>query len=394
MSGLTVESAAAQNSGRRRVVIVQRLLPGYRVTFFRALRALLADDGIDLELCYGDGYAGIETATVHMDEPWAHYIHNRYADIFGIPVVWQPCWAATRSADLVVIEHANRNLLNYPLLLEPRRLRRAKIALWGHGRNLQVEQPNAPRELLKRQVLTRADWWFAYTESTAEEIAKAGFPRERITAVQNSIDTHELEQSVANVTTQQLAHLRAKLGIGLTDPVAVFCGAMHKDKRLPFLLEACDRIRTRLPDFHVVFLGDGPERHLVDAASHNRHWIHVLGSMRGPERAAYLKLGAAMLMPGLVGLAVVDCFVAQTPIISTKLPIHSPEFSYLTDRVNGLVTDFDVGTYAEAVCCYLADPQLQETLRRGCSEASHNYSLDRMVENFAIGVNACLRAQG
>jgi glycosyltransferase involved in cell wall biosynthesis len=118
--------------------------------------------------------------------------------------------------------------------------------------------------------------------------------------------------------------------------------------------------------------------------------LHYVGPIYGPDRAAYFKLGLAMLMPGLVGLAIVDSFVTQAPIFTTDLPLHSPEIAYLENGINGVMTDFTVEAYADAVAAYLEDGVAQEKLKRGCAESARLYTLENMVGNFAAGIKSCL----
>lgn len=61
--------------------------------------------------------------------------------------------------------------------------------------NLQGD-PDSWRERFKRKVVSYADWWFGYTQMSVPLIERSGFPVERITVLNNSIDTAELAASV------------------------------------------------------------------------------------------------------------------------------------------------------------------------------------------------------
>jgi glycosyltransferase involved in cell wall biosynthesis len=97
-----------------------------------------------------------------------------------------------------------------------------------------------------------------------------------------------------------------------------------------------------------------------------------------------------MMMPGLVGLVVVDAFAAGLPLVTTRIDTHSPEIEYLEPGVNGLVTEPDAGSLATACVELLQSPPLLERLRAGCSESSRVYTLEAMVERFARGVQDAL----
>jgi glycosyltransferase involved in cell wall biosynthesis len=374
----------------RRVAIIQRVLPHYRAPFFRGLYAALATDGIALSVIYGDHRPGTVPETVPMDEPWAIRVENRYLDVLGAELVWQPAWRVARDADLVVIEQANRLVLNYPLLL-CRVLRRApRLAFWGHGRNYQATSPSSLSERWKRALAARVDGWFAYTELSARDLVQQGVPPHRITVVDNAIDTSDLAAAAAAVTDADLARVRDALVIPDDAVVGLFCGGFHAGKELPFLVEACEAIRRAHPTFHAVFVGDGPERACVAAAAERHRWVHHVGAVYGPERAVYFRLASVLLMPAHLGLAIVDSFATGTPVVATERGNHSPEVAYLEHGVNGLVTSFSVDAYARAVVDVLRDPGLRETLRAGCAESARRYTLANMVARFSAGVRACL----
>lgn len=376
------------------VAIIQRVLPHYRVSFFVGLQKALEQEGIEMVLFYGQEYPGTVPKTKDLNAAWAHRIDNRYFRLNEVELTWQPCLHQLMSADMVIIEQANRLLINYALLLSHQFGKPPKLAYWGHGRNMQAGASRSWRESFKRSLTNGVDWWFAYTTMSAEMVISGGFPAEKTTVVQNAIDTSELTQAAEALSApRQIEGIRVELGIDPNDKVCIFCGGMYADKKLDFLLDACEAIRARVPDFHVVLLGNGPEQHKVEAAAARWPWMHYVGPVYGPDRVAYFKLGLALLMPGLVGLAIVDAFVTQTPIFTTDLPLHSPEIAYLQNGANGMMTDFTVEAYVDAVAAYLEDGAAQEKLKRGCEESARLYTLENMVANFAAGIKSCLSVE-
>ena len=98
-------------------------------------------------------------------------------------------------------------------------------------------------------------------------------------------------------------------------------------------------------------------------------------------------------MPGLVGLGILDSFALAVPLVTTDIPIHSPEIEYLENHVNGVMTRHDVNEYANVVVSLLADEHKYQLLKSAALLSSEKYSVEDMVENFiqgilsAIGVN-------
>jgi glycosyltransferase involved in cell wall biosynthesis len=333
---------------------------------------------------------GTVPRTARTSEHWAVFVENRYWNLLGREVVWQPCLRVLRSADLVIVEQASRLLLNYALIAR-RPFIRQKLAYWGHGANLQATKQDGLSERIKGRLTRSADWWFAYTELSSKIVEKAGYPSARITTVQNTIDTTELRLALDAISTDDIVRTRARLSIH-GNAVAIYCGGMYPNKRLDFLVHACSLIKQRLPDFEVIFIGDGPDQRIVENACAANPWMHYVGPVFGPDRAAYFAISQALLMPGLVGLAVLDSLVSGCPTFTTNIPFHSPEIAYLEHGRNGWITEPDVQIYADAVVRYFTEQSMQEELQEGCRASSQRYSLENMVARFGEGVLRCLDA--
>jgi glycosyltransferase involved in cell wall biosynthesis len=368
----------------RRVCIVQRIVPHYRVKFFRSLQATLASSGVELHLIHGQESPGTVPRSVALDEPWAHRIQNRYIRIARQELIWQPCsFRELASADLVIVEHANRLLLNYPLLAARTKARR--VAFWGHGTNFQAPAPHSTGAALGRNLARAADWWFAYTSGGAKLVQGYGFPRERVTVVNNAIDSGSIVKALAQVTDEGSARICARLRLERPG-VAVFCGRLVEEKRLDLLWAAAQEIRRRCAHFSLLVIGDGPLESDARRMAAEHEWIHYLGAQAGDGLAPYFAVSDFMLMPGLVGLVVVDAFAAGLPLVTTRIDTHSPEIEYLEPGVNGLVTEPNAESLADACVELLQSPPLLDRLRDGCVESSRVYTLEAMVERFSAGV--------
>jgi glycosyltransferase involved in cell wall biosynthesis len=372
---------------KKQVVIIWRHLTDYRIPFYCRLREYLLQRGIELQLIYGPTKGMGLKGDAQIAQPWAKCINHRIMSIGGVEICWQPYWPYVRDVDLIIVEQANRLLLNYSLIVR-RRFVRQKIAFWGHGRDLQTV-PNTVRNAWKRFFVKHVDWWFAYSEEVKQELLKCDFPAEKITNVQNSIDTDRLCSVKTAISLQHLESLRKELGLG-AGPIGIYCGRMYKEKRVDFLLDACFRLKTFIPNFELIVIGSGPEEAKILRAKGKAPWIHYLGPKFEDERVAYFLLADVCLMPGAVGLAIIDCFALEVPMVTTKFPYHGPEIAYLKNGYNGLMTEDTVPSYVASVSNLLADGARLARLKKGCREAASVYTMQTMVENFGNGVTACL----
>ena len=376
---------------RPRVVMQQAWLPRYRQPFFERVRAALADRGIDFELVHGQPYGDDATKASAGRLEWAVTAEQRVWRVGSTNLTWQPCLRHMRGADLVICEQAASQLVVYALLAQARVRSRQRFAFWGHGRNFQHSGASQVGEAVKRWMSRRADWWFAYNERSVDVLRSIGYPGERITNFQNAIDTDEIVQVRQRLTPADLEQLKGRLGLA-SDDVAVYVGGMYREKRLRYLIAACDEIRAQVPQFHMLFIGAGPEASTVAEAARDRPWMHHLGARFGEEKVALTLLGKLQLMPGLVGLTILDSFAIGLPLITVADSEHSPEVDYLEDGINGVM--LPAGTtpqaYATRVVELLRDETARTQLAEGCARARSRYTLDVMVERFVAGVEDAL----
>ena len=184
---------------------------------------------------------------------------------------------------------------------------------------------------------------------------------------------------------------RNLLGIELDAPVGIFCGSLYPEKKLDFLVASIDFIQKKSPKFHCIILGDGPSMPYLKDTSLTRPWLHLLGVTKGSKKALYFRMADFMLNPGLVGLHIVDAFCAGLVMTTTTSALHSPEIAYLEPNINGIMTEENVETYANAVLNLINDNKaLLEFKTKSLASADH-YSLENMVNNFVDGIKMCFK---
>lgn len=376
------------------VAVVFRYVHHYRRDFYERVRVLLDQRGVDFRLVAGQPGPVALPKEDAVDLPWAIHIRNRYYRVGHRQLCWQPCLRHVWDADLVIVEQASKLLANH-ILTAGRYLGGPRLALWGHGHNIQPQRASAPGEAVKRMLSRHVDWWFAYNEASVEVVKAIGFPPERITSVQNAVDTRWLSVARDGLSDADIAAERRRLGLRGAH-IGVFAGALYDDKRLAFLIDAGDRVRERLPDFELLVIGAGPDRPLVHRAAASRPWMHALGPLYGLEKVRAMSTAKALLLPGLVGLAVLDGFALGLPLVTTRVPFHSHEIAYVAPGENAIIVQEwrDSAVYADAVVRLFTDDALLERLREGCRVAAGAFTLEAMTRNFVDGVANALTALG
>lgn len=372
------------------VAFAMEWVPQYRAPFYERLKVELDQRGIDMRLIHGDPPASRSRRNDAKVVDWADHVPNRVRTIRGLEVTSQPVSRHLKGADLVVLQQETGLTLNYRMMAKAR-IGGPAVALWGHGHNFNPLEASGLAEAVKRRVTRWADWAFAYTERSAEVFASIGVDPERITVVQNSLDTSALSDrsgtpspDVAELVTA-LEQRGAKVGW--------IVSALDRWKRVPFLLEVLDRCAATIDDFAFVALGSGDEADLLVEAARSRPWLHALGARFGPDKAAIGRLASVTIHPGLIGLHVVESFATESPMVAADLDYHSHEFGYLNGG-NAVILDgeADADDFAAAVRTLLDGGPKLDQLQAGCRVGAERYTLAAMVENFADGIERALAA--
>ncbi len=367
----------------RKVLIAPGYLPHYRDRFYQLLGEICAAADIQLTVAASNAvpsnlipgqFAGLVNAPITMAGPFA----------------WQDIPRLSVGCDLVIAQQEAKYLANYFLQLK-RLVSPQKFAFWGHGRNFQAATSGLVAEYLKRWTSLHCDWWFAYNDASASIVANLGYPVQRITPVMNAIDTAHLTSLRKELNPADVETLRTKLGIHGFN-VAVFTGGLYDQKRLRFLVDACNIVRQKIPDFELIVIGSGPDSAYLERFASRNQWLHFVGPKDDAEKVPYWAMAKALVMPGLVGLVVLDSFALGVPIITTDYPDHSPEFAYLLNGVNGIVTSPwpSLRNYAEHIVNFFLSPELQQKLTLNALASAQNHTIEVMAHNFFKGITMAL----
>jgi L-malate glycosyltransferase len=372
----------------KKVLIIEAQIKRYREPFYERLNNALCREAVQLKVVYSAPSPAEERKNDNCDLPPDYGVKIKGYWLGKGRLLFQPALREVALADLVVVDQANRFILNH-FLIPLSFLKLKRIAFWGLGENRQADRSRFS-EWYKVRTLNYVDWWFAYTTGTARYLQEHGVSPAKITAVQNSVDTRAIQMRVKNLSVNARTKLRAELGIGPTAPVGIFVGMLHKVKSIPFLIQAGARIRQTIPEFQLIVVGGGPDEEETRRTAAHLPWVHFVGPKFGDRKSRLLAISDVFLLPGRVGLAVLDGFAAGLPIVATKRFIHGPEMEYFEEGLNGVMTPPDAEAYAEAVARLLSNPKELQRLREGAANSAEKYSMEAMVDNFKRGIVQCL----
>lgn len=344
------------------------------------------ENNIDLVLLYGKDY---KLTFNDVEIEWGIKIKNYRINIFGKNLYFQPVFKHIKNADLIIVEQATKLIINYYLWVL-NLFGVYKLAFWGHGINLNRPSSLSVSEIVKKIMTKRVSHFFAYNDFSKTIVEKIGLPASKITVANNTIDVESILNDLEQYDINEITSVKKELNIE-SENICIYVGGMYKEKRIPFLLEALKQVKKTVKDLEFIFIGDGPEKDLVLQAVTENSWIHYFSVKKDKEKIPYFLMSKLFLMPGLVGLAIIDSFAFGIPLVTTNCKIHSPEINYLKNGINGIMTANNLTDYTNAVIRLLKNEDERLQLVKGCKESAGKYTMENMVNNFFNGILSTIK---
>ena len=371
----------------RKVSIIQREIPHYRIRFFEELYAQGRLQNLEIQV-----YTGAPPIQVASSPAFPYRVLPvRYFRKKNSGSCWMHGLEKAIAGSDIVVAPQELQCLTVPYLWAKRRRICTSWIWWGHGYNFQASVRSSAatniKEAIKRFMTRRADGLITYTEGGADYWRKQGLPEDRVIPYHNTIDVEGLRKAGADIPKEQLMELRHNLGIE-GKRVLLFSGRLYADKKVDFLLMAFALLKKSYSEVALLIVGDGEERDKLEQLAKQLELqdVHFLGEVVDPKgTAAYFSLADLLVIPGLVGLALVHGFAFGLPLITTDFPGHSPELEYLSEN-NGAMTRIDISQYAEAIGALLSSPQRLEAMKHSAMAQGDDMYLPCSVRRFADGI--------
>jgi len=371
------------------LLILQPYIPEYRVAFFRDLRSALHDKGFELVLAAGRAEGHLAQRGDDRTESTADVLLNsRSVGVGGKSFLLRDVRSVLHQVqpDLVIAEQAIKNIDVYSLLMRQVVKGSPRLGLWGQGRAFSTPQ-GTMGSLLKQWVTRRSDWFFAYTQEGADYVIQHGVPANRVTILNNTVDTEQLRRELDNVSDTQVEDFRQQHSL-IAGKTALFLGGVDSSKGIKFLLDSAEKIAQHDPEFRLVIAGSGSSSELVQRRQEAGAPIAFVGRLEGFDKAVALRAASVMMIPEWVGLVAVDSLLAGCPVVTTHHASHSPEFIYLQNQRNALVLPHALDVYSLGIVGLLDDQHRLSELRDQALADALSYSLASMVSRFAGGVES------
>jgi glycosyltransferase involved in cell wall biosynthesis len=351
------------------VLVIQEVVPHYRIPFFRSLADELGSRDLDLRVVSSSVLPKVdELGFPHQRVPTSRWGLSALGTIYR-----------ERPA-VLVLPHSARFA---PVATTTRRLQShgRKQLFWGMGLARRYggasERDRRPAaEAVRRLMLSICDHYLSYTEISTTNILNSGYDATKITTLNNAVEalaTPEQAMTAQRVPLQTL-----------------FVASLVEDKEPLAAAAIVDRLRLLAPGASLHIVGDGPLRPQCEQAANGREWVHYHGPQRGQGLRELALASDIAIIPGRVGLALLEMASAGLPMATFAISRHGAEIAYLTDGINGLFLSGDINAAAKELGTLLTDRPTLERMRNEALKTASEYTIQRMAANFADGVMASL----
>jgi glycosyltransferase involved in cell wall biosynthesis len=221
-----------------------------------------------------------------------------------------------------------------------------------------------------------ADEVVAVAAAISKPLIADGMDPRRIRVVYNGFDEALLMQGEAKT-------LRAGLGIPADAVVGAIAGSLIRRKGHDILFAAMKLLPPTAPQFHLLVIGDGPDRAALETASAGLP-IHFLG--RRSDLGAILRDAADFLAAPsrqeAFGRVIIEAAFAGIPAIGANVD-GIPEA--ILDEVTGILVSPESPTaLAHAMSRLIADPDLRRRLGQAAQKrAREQFSLEICADAMA-----------
>jgi len=363
------------------VVIIQRVVPHYRVPLFKELhrqfgwRVVSASNppaNTSLSLCREEEFL---YATPYLYP----CVDREYLAIVPVKQIIEEL-----KPRAIIAEFSLQMSSTWQLVMSHRLRRGRPILFWSHGPTDHWADNTLASLVInkiKRTLAERADAHITYTEGGRKRLLQETAVRRCFVAT-NSLDVAAIRQA-----GEPCAPLQAP-----GSPVVVAIGRITQDKNMPGLLQAFAIFRQNFSRAVLYVIGGGPGWAALKSANEAAGDTGVI--LLGPlyeevAIAPYLKAADICVIPGAAGLSVNHALAYGVPVVlfeqSQSGPRHHPEVEYVVNDVTG----WRVGPATpEALAAKLVDlfsrtpwprPAIAANLRRYVDQ---NIMLENMVDGF------------
>lgn len=221
-----------------------------------------------------------------------------------------------------------------------------------------------------RRLHNRSSCTFVPSRDVIEELDAKGF--ENLQLLPKGVDTkrfHPKKRSMA---------LRQSWGAGPGGLVGLYVGRIAAEKNLPLVVESFQAIRSRIPDFQGVFVGDGPR---LEELKRDHPEFHYAGVLRGEELAEHYASADLFLFPSVTetfGNVTLEAMASGLAVVAFD---YAAARQHIRSGKNGFLAPFDDRVTFLRLSVEAAGSDLS-SLREEARESARKVRWKKVVKRF------------
>ena len=356
-----------------KLIIIQTVIPDYRVKFFTYLKIKLEDNFI----LFGGERFFKETITTDKTISFHRGVKNIF--FFNRNFLFQtgPFWKYVLKPNTTFVISLNpRNISNW-LILILRKILNRKTIVWGHA--WPRSGPNSKSDLLRHFMRLLANEIIVYTKTQEEELSLK-MPSKPIYTASNAL----IFKKEMVASTQDLNDKNNIL----------YVGRLTKGKKPLFLINAFLTLHSSLPkNSQLIIIGDGEEKKALEnyiIKNNIAHKVKLLGHISNySELKTQYDNALFSVSPGYVGLSVTQSFGFGVPMLVSENENHSPEIEAVHPNENALYfkTD-DIEDFKNKSLLFFENKDFWINKRSViCNFCQNKYSIEAMAEPFLMNLD-------
>lgn len=259
------------------------------------------------------------------------------------------------------------------------------------GRDLQVTDRNTSRAriiALHNRILDHVTYATIAVGTWQQALLEEeGVKGESIVHIPNAVPVDELRARA------ERGPARSDLGIPEESLVVVHVARFASQKGQGTTLRAARRLRERLGDVHVLFVGEGREEAEVkrEASELGAEWAHFLGFR--DDVPGLVRLADLSVLPSLgegLPMSLIESVAVGTPIVGTD--VGDVRWLIETTGAGICVPPGDQEAFADACEKVLGDPQLRARMAESARSAAAEFDAGKMVRRYEEVLEAAIES--
>lgn len=226
---------------------------------------------------------------------------------------------------------------------------------------------------------SKADYITMPTQSAIDmfNVEKIDTPME---AVSNGIDLSRF------TTGQAPDELYERFNLPKDQPIISYVGRLDAEKHLPVLMRAFVRVQSVMPHVHLLIVGDGTERPLLQSLAHElgvERSVTLTGRVSDEDLVALHKVGTVFCMPSpaeLQSIATLEAMASGQPIVAVDAGALSELCQ--TERNGYLVEQDNDEMIADALLTIVQDEALREEMSQESRAIAKTHDLQSTLKRF------------